>query len=61
MMSNLQQGPGFPNTRKGRGFAVTVFISGIVALIGLCLGFSDAEVQWLFEIFKVLDVSVTVS
>jgi hypothetical protein len=60
-MSSIKQGPGFPNTRKGRGFTMTLLVSGIVALLGAYLGLDSVEFWWLFELLKDLDVSVTFS
>ena len=60
-MAYLKQGPGFPNTRKGRGFADSLLIYVLVALLVGVLGLDSVELGRWLEFLKGLDVPISLS
>lgn len=60
-MSILQQGPGFPLTRKGRGFSEILVLVAVLSLLFSVLGIDGVGFWELLELFKQSDVSVPIS
>jgi len=62
LVSTMKQGPGFPLTRKGRGFSDALLVVVILSLLGAWLGLDSVELWRLLEFLKGLeDVPIAIS